>query len=129
MCELPELSQKSALIAGSVSVVVMRKYTASYLPDRKLLITALPSSATTSTVSPIFFSSSRITAAPRSSVVFPFCVISAKRAGRLAASSSRPSPLRSARPTAASSCPARAGSCGTGGRSAYHFRLAAVIGP
>ena len=46
-------------------------------------MTASPSSATTSTATPIFFSSSRITAAPRSRLGRPFCVSSVKRAGRV----------------------------------------------
>ena len=84
MCAPPKLNQKSGLMAGSmiglgggeVDRLVLRACTKP-LDER-----AAPSSATTSTVTPIFFSSSRMTAAPRSRFGRPFCVSSVNRAGR-----------------------------------------------
>ena len=53
--------------------------------------------------------SSRMTAAPRSSAVLPFCVISVSRAGSPDASSSVPSPLRSEQPEARQQSPGLVG--------------------
>ena len=92
-------------------------------------MSALPSIATTSTATPIFFISPRMTAQARSSSGRPFCVSKVKRAGRLPASSSVPSPLRSTSPIAASFCLAAAGSWDFGIPSQYHFLFAGVIGP